>query len=214
MNVKLPDLLAALLIGVSLLIPLSFSVGAISGAVSMSLMATGLLVLTLSRCLNPWIRRLAIAALLLTVPISGMVVVIFALIEQGETVILRTFDEHQTAEETRLWVIDWDGYLWLGAGGGTTRRWYQRLIANPNVELVRNGVTDCFTATPVHDSAVRDSVVGLTREKYRYGNLGLSFGNRLGIPMRDSSIAIPIRLATCDDQVQPNGGDNQTPPND
>lgn len=154
---------------------------------------------------HAWIRgvRLGSAAALL------LLLAIFALIEGGETVLLRTFDTEGQAEETRLWIVDFDGSAWLGAGGGEARRWFQRLQRMPEVELVRGGVSSCFRAEPDFEPRMREAIVEQTRIKYRLGQLGLELGNRLGIPMRSDSTAIPVRLSPCDAQARPSrvGGD-------
>ena len=192
------------------LLPLVFGLGAISAACSVSLFVVALLVLALAYSSARESRLASFAALCFAVPLSLVLAAILALIEQGETVVLRTFDERGQVEETRLWVVDFEGSPWLGAGGGETRRWYQRLSAVPEVEVVRQNVAECFRAEPVPDPQVRDAVIDLTREKYRLGNLGLSIGNSLGIPMRTPSIAVPVRLLPCGpspSQPQPAGED-------
>ena len=65
----------------------------------------------------------------------------------GEVVVLRTFDGDGDASETSLWVVeDPDGALWL-RGGNPSSSWVQRLSANPEVELVRAGMTNRYRAT-------------------------------------------------------------------
>lgn len=186
----------ALVLGAGVL-PIVFGMGAISAACSASLVVVALLVLVFAHSPARGSRLASVVALCVVAPLSLVLATILMLIEQGETVVLRTFDEGGEMEETRLWIVDFQGSPWLGAGGGDTRRWYQRLSAVPQVEVVRGGVAECFRAEPVPDPEVRDAVIALTRKKYRLGNLGLSIGNGLGIPMRTDSIAVPVRLLPC-----------------
>ena len=52
--------------------------------------------------------------------------------------ILRTFDEEGRVHESRLAVVDDGGTLWIQSAHHF-RGWYQRLLLNPDVELVRDG---------------------------------------------------------------------------
>ncbi len=189
--------IAAALVAAAAVLPLIIGSGAITAACSLSLLVVALLVLASIYLPARGPRLASLVGLFVAAPLCLVLVTILVLIEQGETVVLRTFDEHGEVEETRLWIVDFQGSPWLGAGGGRTRRWYQRLSAVPQVELVRRGVTACFRADPVPDPEVRDAVIDLTRKKYELGTLGLSIGNGLGIPMRTDSMAIPVRLLPC-----------------
>lgn len=182
----------------SVVLPVLAGAGAITVACSAALLTLALAIGGFSYAPAQRMRSVALGVIAVATPLALVLLTIFVLIEQGETVVLRTFDADGTAEETRLWVVDLDGTRWLGAGGGDTRRWYQRLQAVPEVEMVRHGVARCFRADPERDPTIRDAVIELTRQKYRLGNAGLSIGNRLGIPMRENTIAIPVRLLPCD----------------
>jgi hypothetical protein len=104
--------------------------------------------------------------------------------EQGEVVVVTTHDAAGGAEETRLWVVDADGQAWLRAG--TPRAgWYQRLIASPDVEVVRGPTTIKARAVPVPDA--RDRVNALMQEKYGTADSVIGM-------MVDRSGAIAIRL--------------------
>lgn len=189
---------AALLVAAALAVLVVGGAGAISAASAVSLLVVALLVGGLGYAGTARARNVARIGIGVAALPALLLLAIFFLIELGETVLLRTFDDRGEAEETRLWVVDYDGSPWLGAGGGETRRWYQRLLAAPRVEVVRDGRAHCFEAAPDFDHAARDAVVDLTREKYRLGNAGLSLGNTLGIPMRAESVAIPVRLTPCE----------------
>ena len=189
---------AALLSLVGLAIPALAGTGLISVLCAASLLLVALFVCGFARASSNRMRFAARIGIVVSALPAMVLVTIFALIEQGETVLLRTFDGSGAPEETRLWVVDFDGSPWVGAGGGETRSWYRRLRAIPRVELVRNDIVRCVTAEPDFDPAVRDAVIELTRQKYKLGNAGLSIGNGLGIPMRMESVAIPVRLTPCE----------------
>jgi hypothetical protein len=59
-------------------------------------------------------------------------------LEGREVVVLRTFDAHGQPRETRTWVADDDGYIWIEAAN-PERPFLLQLQANPEVELRRGG---------------------------------------------------------------------------
>ena len=104
--------------------------------------------------------------------------------EQGEVVVVTTHDAAGDGEDTRLWIVDTDGAAWLRAG--TPRAgWYQRLVAVPDIEVVRDGKTIQARAVPVPD--MRERVNGLMHEKYGTADSVIGM-------MVDRSGSIAIRL--------------------
>lgn len=81
--------------------------------------------------------------------------------ETGEVVILYTDDGGEQAA-TRLWVVDHEGHAWLRSGGDSG--WYQRLVAEPRVELERHGVRRPYLAVP--EPAMSGRINTLMKEKY------------------------------------------------
>ena len=65
----------------------------------------------------------------------------------GNTAVLRTFDASGAAKDTVLGLLDDQGQLWVESGHWF-RGWYRRVLANPDVELVRGGVAAPYLATP------------------------------------------------------------------
>src|SRR5262245_33668725 len=84
---------------------------------------------------------------------------------QTEVVRLRTFDAQGTPFETKMWAVDRDGDVFVRVAN-PRRGWYQRLLANPKVELLRNGSVLPAVAEPSDDPAVRAAVDASFREKY------------------------------------------------
>jgi hypothetical protein len=104
--------------------------------------------------------------------------------ESGEVVVLRTRDASGAAHETRLWVVDHDGAMWLRAGnpaGG----WFARLSANPEVEVERRHETLALRAVP--EPEARDAINALMQEKYGWADSYVSF-------FFPRSKKVPVRL--------------------
>lgn len=106
--------------------------------------------------------------------------------ESGEVVVLSTTDSQNAVHETRLWIVEHDGALWLRAGVPTSS-WFQRLRAEPEVTLERAGVRRRYRALPSEDAAVRDRIHARLAEKY-------GWADRLIGMMRDGSASVPVRL--------------------
>ena len=70
--------------------------------------------------------------------------------EQTEVVVLRTVDAQGEAFETKMWVVDHDGEVFVRVAN-PRRHWYQRLLANPRAELVRDGQSTRVAAEPSED---------------------------------------------------------------
>jgi len=76
--------------------------------------------------------------------------------------VLRTFAD-DGVHERRLAVVDDDGTLWV-ASVQHFRRWYDRLVQNPEVELVRNDEVRRYHAVPV-DSETSQRISLLLEER-------------------------------------------------
>ncbi|MEM7098967.1 MAG: hypothetical protein AAF541_11970 [Pseudomonadota bacterium] len=128
----------------------------------------------------------------LVLKIVGVVVGLFVLLmivqtiasESGEVVVVESLGADGQASETRLWVVDHDGAMWLrdGAGGAG---WHQRMVANPQVTMSRADRSYDLTAVPVPEQTV--AINQLMNEKYGWADdfIGLMFG-------RDNSVAIRL----------------------
>jgi hypothetical protein len=114
--------------------------------VSLSLAGIGL---GLAPELTP--RRLAVET------IVGVLVVgiaTFVAGERTEVVVLRTRDDAGTVHGTKMWCVDHEGAPWVRVAN-PGRYWYQRLLAHPDVELVRHGEATARTAHPDPAPATR-----------------------------------------------------------
>jgi hypothetical protein len=124
----------------------------------------------------------------------GVVLVALALLalatyvagERGEVVVLRTLDSGDAVHETKMWVVDVDGATWVRVAN-PRRGWYERLLENPRVELVRGGSSHEMVATPDESAAARSAIDAAFAAKY-----GL-VDRWYGLLLRRN--AVPIRLA-------------------
>ena len=127
----------------------------------------------------------------------GIVVVLLVLVggglqlasETGEVVTLTTLDETGEPATTRLWVVEIDGYQYLRSGDPGSG-WYQRILANPNVRVERDGKEATYTAVP--DTSKVGEVNRLMAEKYGFSETYI----RTILGSREKSI--PIRLEPVD----------------
>ena len=78
----------------------------------------------------------------------------------GNTAVLRTFDSSGGSKDTVLGLLDDNGQLWVESGHWF-RGWYRRVVANPDVELVRGGQTAPYRATPLDTPEAVDTVTRL-----------------------------------------------------
>ncbi len=127
-----------------------------------------------------WILR-AFGLLLVALLLVGGVYQYAA--ESREVVVLTTYGEEGSPQETRLWIVDLEAYQYLRAGFDGAG-WYQRLIADPEVEVVRNGDGAIYTAVP--DPSKTAQVNDLMADKYGWADayIGMLFGRGGAIAVR------------------------------
>lgn len=132
-------------------------------------------------------RWLAIAAAVLFAVLILLIAAIFGVSETGgEVVTLETLDGAGQPHETRLWVVELRGHPWLRAGQPSSS-WLERLEANPEVRLTRDGHTRHYRAQPAHDPETRDRIHALMAEKY-------GWAERVIAVSRDGSQSVPVEL--------------------
>ena len=133
----------------------------------------------------------------LVLRLVGVVVLLLALVggglqlasETGEVVTLTSLDEAGEPATTRLWVVDLDGYQYLRSGDPGSG-WYQRLVANPNVKVERNGQEASYIAVP--DTSKVAQVNDLMAEKYGLSETYI----KTVLGSRDGSIPVRLEPAT------------------
>ena len=103
--------------------------------------------------------------------------------ERIEVVELIAADEAGDMQITRLWVADDEGmaYLRVGADGSG---WYDRILLNDSVTVVREGVSAQYRVEARPDKSAR--INELMQKKYTWGDtlIGAMIGSREGsIPL-------------------------------
>ena len=106
--------------------------------------------------------------------------------ESGEVVVLTTQGSDGSSHDTRLWVVESGGALWLRAGVPSSK-WLARLRAAPEVRVLRAGVTETFRAVPHESPADRDRINAAMAEKYGWAEWLVS-------STRDGRKSIAVRL--------------------
>lgn len=114
---------------------------------------------------------------------------------------LRDLAEEGHGLIARLWVVDHQGFPFIGKADPSKARWVARLAADPRVEFTRGDVTECRSAKPVEDPAIRREAYALFQSKYRvplYGSrlLGLLLGSSPDAARAERS-GVLFRLEPC-----------------
>jgi hypothetical protein len=118
-----------------------------------------------------------------------------ALIESGEVVVIYTRNSEGELHSARLWVVDHEGHQWV-APGNRSNAWFQYLIVQPRVELVRSAIRSCRVATVV-ESPASIPVLEVFLEKYSSVIRATSLLNRILEPSGDDSPPVAVRLDAC-----------------
>lgn len=109
--------------------------------------------------------------------------------ERVEVVELVTTDSSGEEITTRLWVMDDEGfqYLRVGADGSA---WFSRILANGEVTVSRDGVTNKYRVEQRPDKS--EKINALMQEKYTWGDtfFAVMLGSREG--------SIPLELHPVD----------------
>jgi hypothetical protein len=88
----------------------------------------------------------------------------------GVECVLRTTDEDGQVHDTRLALVEEaDGTLWVQSGHHF-RGWYERVLRNPEVELVRDGEARPYRAVALDTPEARAHLRALLKE--RVGTVG------------------------------------------
>lgn len=113
-------------------------------------------------------------------------VVIIVASESGEVVTLTTLDETGRGYNTRLWVVDYQGEVWVRTGH-PDKPWFKRMLGNSTVSLLRRGDTSERCAVPVQNPTLAERVNQAFAEKY-------GIADRIVALSGDASKRIPVRL--------------------
>ena len=94
--------------------------------------------------------------------------------ETGEVAVLYVTDAQGTVHETRVWIVDRDGALFI-RGGSQAGGWSERAAAHPSVELERDGQRRAYQAMPQASESTRKQINGLFAEKYGWRDAYISY---------------------------------------
>lgn len=132
--------------------------------------------------MEKWMRGLLLAVGIAVAAVVG----VSTAVDEGEVVTLVTRNGNGADYDTQLWIIDWDGRLYLRAGSPRAH-WLDRLRERPDVMLARGSERLPYTAVPKDDPALRSAVNERMAAKY-------GFADRLWSHVADRSRSVPILL--------------------
>jgi hypothetical protein len=128
--------------------------------------------------------------------------VTWAALESAEVVVLRTFDTDGKSHESRVWIADDDeGGTWIEAAE-PQKPFYLRLIARPEVELLRGGETQALRAVPFPGAEGHRRIRELLAAKYGWRDAWVGL-------LVDTSASVAVRLDPATgtpDSLSPSGG--------
>ena len=134
-------------------------------------------------------RLRSVLALVLLLAVGFAAVTLTAL-EGNEVVVVRTHDASGGARETRVWVADADGALWVEAAT-PERDFYRDLEAQPAAELVRGERTLRVVAHPEPGPAGHAHIRALLAAKYGWADQWVAL-------LQDTSRSVAIRFLPAD----------------
>ncbi len=125
---------------------------------------------------------------LVTLGVAAMLFAVVTLValEGGEVVVLRTIDEHGAARDTRTWVADADGALWIEAAN-PDRPFLLHIRRQPDVELRRAGVWRSCHASVAANPEGHERIRRLLRERYGWKDWWIGL-------LTDTSGSLAVRL--------------------
>ena len=124
-------------------------------------------------------------ALLLAFGLAFAATTLYAL-EGREVVVLRTKAADGSLRETRTWVADGDGSAWIEAAFAD-RPFYQQLLADPQIEVVRGGSVRRYRAVPMPNPDGHVRIRHMLAEKYGWADRWIGM-------LTDTSGSIAVRL--------------------
>lgn len=107
-------------------------------------------------------------------------------VDEGEVATLAITDAQARVFETKLWIVDLDGAVYVRSGAADAH-WLERLEGHPQARLARNGGSVSVRGTAVADPAVRDAVNRAMSRKYGHFERVLRW-------LRGPAGSVPVRL--------------------
>lgn len=132
-------------------------------------------------------RALCWAIVPVLVGAVGFGVVTWVALEGRQVIILRTRDAEGTTRETRTWVAEEGGALFVEAAHAE-RPFYRHLLADPRVEVVgADGATRAYRATAVANPYGHRHIRRLLAAKYGWADAWVGL-------LQDTSASLEVRL--------------------
>jgi hypothetical protein len=136
------------------------------------------------------ILRWAIAAItLLVVAFSALT---WLALESREVVVIRTRQPDGGVRETRIWIAEAEGAWWLEAASPESD-WYQDVLADPRIEIVRAGRTVPLLATPIPGEEGHLKIRRLLRQKYGLADVWIAM-------IQDGSRSVLVAVRPADER--------------
>ena len=114
-------------------------------------------------------------------------------LESAEVVELRTFGANGDTADSRVWIADDEqGVAWIEAAE-PDKAFYLRLVARPDVELVRGGEHLAVRAVPLTGDAGHAKIRSMLRAKYGWRDrwIGLLIDTSRSVAVRLEPVAAP-----------------------
>jgi hypothetical protein len=134
-------------------------------------------------------RLMPIGGALLGLALAFAAVTVIAL-EGHEVVVLRTRGTDGDVKETRTWIADEAGASFIEAAHAD-RPFYQHLLVNSEVEVVRAGAVRTYRATPVQNPAGQAHIRRRLAERYGWADTWVGV-------LQDTAQSIEVRLDPTD----------------
>jgi hypothetical protein len=109
----------------------------------------------------------------------------FAL-EGRDVVVLRTRGPDGAVKETRTWIADENGVAFVESAHAE-RPFFQHLLANPEIDVVRGGTVVRYHAAPVPNPEGHAHIRRLLAEKYGWADRWVAL-------LQDTSHSLEVRL--------------------
>ena len=130
------------------------------------------------------LKRVAAVAALFSIAFGA---VTWAALESAEVVVLRTFDADGIAHASRVWIADdEEGRAWIEAAE-PQKPFYVRLVARPEVELLRGGETHAMRAVAFPGAEGHRRIRELLAAKYGWRDVWVGL-------LVDTSASVSVRL--------------------
>jgi hypothetical protein len=129
------------------------------------------------------LRSLLVGAVLLAI---GFAAITLTALEGNEVVVVRTHDPAGDTRETRVWVADEGGALWVEAAT-PERAFYRELLADPAADMVRGQRTLHVVAHPEPGPAAHAHIRALLAAKYGWADCWVAL-------LQDTSRSVAVRF--------------------